>query len=187
MTSAIDEILEFNRGFVARREYEPFITDRFPDKKLVILTCMDTRLIELLPRAMNLRNGDVKIVKSAGAVVSHAFGSVMRSIVVAVHALGARKILVVGHHDCGMVGLNCDKILEHVRRAGVAEESIKNIEKSGVNLRRWLGGFEKVEDGVLASVDLIRRHPLIPTSVPVHGLIIHPTTGELERVAEPHA
>ena len=51
---------------------------------MVIISCMDTRLVELLPKAMNMRNGDVKIIKVAGAVISHPFGSIMRSILVAV-------------------------------------------------------------------------------------------------------
>ena len=65
---------------------------------------MDTRLVELLPKAMGIRNGDVKMIKIAGAVVSHPFGSVMRSILVAVYQLGADEIAVVGHHGCGMTG-----------------------------------------------------------------------------------
>ena len=70
--------------------------------KMVIISCMDTRLVELLPKAMNMRNGDVKIIKVAGAVISHPFGSIMRSILVAVYELGADEVCVVGHHDCGM-------------------------------------------------------------------------------------
>lgn len=62
---------------------------------------MDTRLVELLPHALNLRNGDVKIVKNAGALVSHPFGSIMRSILVAVYELQADEVCVIGHHDCG--------------------------------------------------------------------------------------
>src|SRR5207249_9325659 len=106
----LDDILTHNTSFVARREYEAFLTDRFPDKKLVILTCMDTRLIELLPRAMGVRNGDVKMIKNAGAIVSHPFGSVMRSILVAVYELGAAEVAVVGHHECGMTGLSCARV-----------------------------------------------------------------------------
>lgn len=41
---------------------------------------MDTRLLELLPKAMGLKNGDAKIVKNAGAVISHPFGGVMKYI-----------------------------------------------------------------------------------------------------------
>ena len=32
----LDDILTHNTSFVARREYEAFLTDRFPDKKLVV-------------------------------------------------------------------------------------------------------------------------------------------------------
>ncbi len=69
--SKLSEILSYNAEFVARKDYESYRTDRYPEKRMVILTCMDTRLIELLPKAMNLRNGDVKIIKNAGAIVSH--------------------------------------------------------------------------------------------------------------------
>ena len=74
--SMVPDILAFNREFVASKAYEAFKTDKFPNKKLVVITCMDTRLVELLPRAMNLRNGDIKLIKSAGAVVAHPSGSI---------------------------------------------------------------------------------------------------------------
>src|SRR5580658_6982492 len=109
--SLLSEILAQNASFVERREYEPFRTDAFPDKKLVVLSCMDSRLVELLPRAMNLRNGDAKMIKNAGAIVSHPFGSVMRSILVAVYELMAAEVAVVGHHGCGMTGLSCERFL----------------------------------------------------------------------------
>ena len=182
--STITEILEFNRSFVARKEYEEFRTDRFPNKKLVIVTCMDTRLVELLPRSMNLRNGDVKIIKIAGAIVAHPFGSVMRSILVAVYALEAAEIAVIGHHDCGMTGLDCGRLLEKARARGVPDDVLATVESCGVDLKRWLVGFESVEDGVRESVDMIHRHPLLPKNLPVHGLVISPDTGKLELVVD---
>ena len=39
----IDQIIDYNRSFVERKGYEPFITDKYPDKKLAVLTCMDYR------------------------------------------------------------------------------------------------------------------------------------------------
>lgn len=181
-TSLIDEILEYNRNFVARREYEPFRTDRFPDKKLVVLTCMDTRLIELLPHAMGLRNGDAKIIKNAGAIVSHPFGSVMRSILVAVYELGAREVAVVGHHGCGMTGLSCESVLQKAKARGVSEDLLRTLRHSGIEMEKFLHGFDKVEDGVRQSVEIIRHHPLMPQDVPVHGMLISPETGQLDAV-----
>ena len=182
--SLISDILDHNASFVAHREYEPFRTDRFPDKKLVIITCMDTRLVELLPRAMNVRQGDAKVIKNAGAIVSHPFGSVMRSILVAVYELNAREVAVVGHHQCGMTGLSCGRILDKARSRGVSDETMDTLRHCGVDLDRWLCGFDTVEDGVRASVDVIRHHPLLPKDVPVHGMIIHPETGKLDLLVD---
>ena len=182
--SLISDILDHNTSFVAKGEYERFRTDRFPDKKLVILTCMDTRLIELLPRAMDTRQGDVKLIKNAGAIVSHPFGSVMRSILVAVYELQAAEVAVVGHHQCGMTGLSCGRILDKARGRGVADETLATLRHAGIDLERWLCGFETVEDGVRASVTLVREHPLLPKDVPVHGLVIDPETGKLDLLVD---
>lgn len=67
----INEIMEYNKKFVENKAYEPYLTSKYPDKKLAILTCMDTRLIELLPAALGLKNGDAKIIKNAGGVITH--------------------------------------------------------------------------------------------------------------------
>jgi carbonic anhydrase len=185
--SIVSEILEHNRGFTARREYEQFLTDPFPSKKLVVLTCMDTRLVELLPRAMGFRNGDVKLVKNAGAIVSHPFGSVMRSIMLAIYQLHAEEVVVVGHSGCGMTALSCESILSKARERGVPEEVLATLWHSGIDLKRWLTGFERVEDGVRGSVEMIRQHPLLPCDVAVHGMIIDSQTGALKLIVDGYA
>lgn len=106
--NSITTIMQHNQEFVTSKEYEAYLSSPFPEKKLVILTCMDTRLTELLPKAMNIRNGDAKILKNAGAIISQPFGSVMRSILVAIYELKAEEVIVVGHHGCGMASLNSD-------------------------------------------------------------------------------
>lgn len=104
------------------------------------------------------------------------------------------------------------------------------LEYSGINVKRWLHGFDSVYDSVnnrcgggggdvararrslavcrvhgtsltnhhhdappthpptpgLRSVAVIRNHPLVPASMPVHGLVIHPVTGLLEVVVDGH-
>lgn len=98
----IKEILEYNRTFVANKEYEPYQTTKYPDKKIAIVSCMDTRLTKLLPAALGLRNGDVKIIKNAGGVITNPFDSTMRSLLVSVYELGVEEIMVIGHTDCGV-------------------------------------------------------------------------------------
>lgn len=176
----LDQILEYNEEFVKEKRYEEFITTKFPDKKFVILTCMDTRLLEMLPKAMNFKNGDAKIVKSAGAVINHPFGGIMRSLIVAVYELNADEIYIVGHHDRGMSAIDPDVILDKMKKRGIDEKTIEMMKYSGVNLEGWLGGFNDVAESVSHSVNMVRHHPLLVNTVPVHGLVIDPTTGKLD-------
>lgn len=60
----IDEILQCNKDFIANKVYEKFFTSKFPNKKVAVISCMDTRLTELLPAALGLKNGDAKIIKN---------------------------------------------------------------------------------------------------------------------------
>lgn len=182
--SIISRILDYNNTFVDQKEYKEFHTTKYPDKKIVILTCMDTRLLELLPKAMGLRNGDAKIIKNAGAVVSHPFGSIMRSILVAIYELKAEEVCVIGHHGCGMVGLQPSSILEAAKKNGISEDRIDTLSNAGIDLSKWLTGFQCVEESVTNSVHLIKNHPLIPDNVAIHGMVIHPETGKLDLVVD---
>ena len=98
----LEEILQYNKEFVESKAYEKYAASKYPNKKLAILSCMDTRLTELLPAALGLKNGDAKIIKNAGGIIADPFGSVMRSLLIAVHTLGVEYILVIGHTDCGV-------------------------------------------------------------------------------------
>ena len=180
--SILADILAHNRRFVANKEYKQYETDQWPNKKIVVVTCMDTRLVELLPAAMDLRQGDAKVLKTAGAIVSSPFGSIMRSILVAVYQLGAQEVAVVGHHNCGMTNLSCEKILESARSRGIDPNVIETLEHGGINLQDWLRGFSDVRESVRESVRVIQKHPLMPKEILVHGLLISPETGELEVV-----
>ena len=62
----LEEILAYNKQFVENKGYESYITNKYPDKKIAILSCMDTRLTALLPAALGIKNGDVKMIKNAG-------------------------------------------------------------------------------------------------------------------------
>lgn len=177
--SKLNEILEFNKSFVENKEYEQYATSKNPKKKMVLLSCMDTRLTDLLPKALNIKNGDVKIVKNAGATVMHPFGSIIRSIIVAIYEFNADEILVIGHPGCGMCNLNTDNLLEKAINRGIPQKSIDTLLNGGIDVKKWLHGFDSVEESITDSVNLIKKHPLMPEGISVHGLTIDPETGKL--------
>ena len=176
----LDEILEHNKMFVENKEYEQYKATKYPDKKLVILSCMDTRLTELLPKALNLKNGDAKIVKNAGATIMHPFGSIIRSVIVAIYEFDTDEVLVIGHKNCGMSNIDGEETINKIISRGISEVTIETLSNSGIDIKKWLHGFDSVEDSVKESVDLIKKHPLIPKEIKVHGLIMDPETGKLE-------
>ncbi|MDD3350144.1 MAG: carbonic anhydrase [Eubacteriales bacterium] len=176
----LDEILEYNKAFVDKGLYQDFITTKYPDKKIIVLSCMDTRLTQLLPKALNLQNGDAKFISNAGAVLSHPFGSIMRSIIVAIYELEVEEVLVISHHGCGMNNVEPKRIIEAMKQKGISDETLYTLRYSGIDLNDWLRGFDCVFDSVKESVDKIRNHPLITKDITVHGLIADPETGALE-------
>ena len=157
----IDQIIEYNKTFVAQKGYEKYLTDKYPDKKLAVLSCMDTRLTELLPAALGLKNGDAKIIKNAGGLVISAFDSAMRSLIVAIYELGVEEEMIA---------------------RGVTDDTLDTIQKCGIDLHHWLEGFKDTPTSVRKTVETIKTHPLVPKDIVVRGFIIDSETGELEEV-----
>ena len=175
----IDQMLEYNRQFVANKGYAEFQTSKYPDKKIAIVTCMDTRLVQLLPAALGLKNGDVKIIKNAGGTITNPFDSTMRSLLVAIYELGVNEVMIIGHTGCGVQGMDAKEMLHLMKERGVDEEHIQLMRHCGIDLDSWLHGFDDTEAAVLETVDLVGNHPLMPKDVVVRGYIMDSVTGEL--------
>ena len=170
----IEDILKYNKKFVENKEYERYQAGKYPEKKLAILSCMDTRLTELLPAALG-----IKIIKNAGAVITHPFGSVVRSLLVAIVELGVEDVMVIGHTDCGVQHIDADLILNHLRERGVSMDSVEMLKYAGVDFEKWLCGFNTIRESVENTVKTLKEHPLIPKDVGISGYIMDTKTGEL--------
>lgn len=179
----IEQMLEFNRKFVESKEYENYKTSKFPDKRIAIVTCMDTRLVGLLPAALGIKNGDVKMIKNAGAVITNPFDSTVRSLLVAIYELGVNEIMVIGHTGCGVQGMDAEEMLHLMRERGIDEEHISLMRHCGIDLNSWLHGFDDTSSAIQETVDLIANHPLVPKDVVVKGYIMDSETGELSKIS----
>ncbi|WP_255452297.1 beta-class carbonic anhydrase [Sporosarcina sp. ANT_H38] len=139
-----------------------------------------TRLVELLQKSMNLRNGDMKIVKSAGAIVNHPFGSIL----FALYELHAEELFIVGHYDCGMSAVDPDIMIEHMKERGISDETFDILKYSSHDIDSWLRGFGDVKSSVLKSCEVVRNHPLLAKTIPVHGLVMDPQTGLFDLLSD---
>ncbi|MCM1137776.1 MAG: carbonic anhydrase [Duncaniella sp.] len=175
----IDEILKHNRQFVESGAYKQYETSKYPDKRIAIVTCMDTRLTHLLPAALGIKNGDVKMIKNAGGTITNPFDSTVRSLLVAIYELGVNEVMIIGHTGCGVQGMDAAEMLELMRHRGIDEEHISLMRHCGIDLDSWLHGFDDTEAAVRETVDLVKNHPLIPHDISVRGFIIDSVTGLL--------
>lgn len=178
----IEQMLEYNKRFVKTKAYEQFKTSKYPDKKIAIVTCMDTRLVELLPAALGIKNGDVKIIKNAGGTITNPFDSTVRSLLVAIYELGVNEIMIIGHTGCGVQGMDSQEMQHLMRERGIDDEHINLMKHCGIDLDSWLHGFDDTEAAVLETVDLVKNHPLVPKDIIVRGYIMDSETGKLNTI-----
>lgn len=174
----INDILAYNNAFVANKDYQIYETSKYPNKKLAIVTCMDTRLSELLLKALGLKNGDAKIIKNAGGTISHPYGSAVRSLLIAIYELGVEEIMVIGHSDCGVQHMEAIEVISKMKQRGI-DINKANPNAYGVDLMTWLDGFQNVETAITESVHLLKHHPLITKDIQIYGFIMDSLTGKL--------
>lgn len=175
----INELLKHNEEFVAKEGYKPHITSKYPDKKIAIVTCMDTRLVTLLPAALGIKNGDVKMIKNAGGVIPHPWDSTMKSLLVGIYELGVTSVMIIGHTECGVQGMKATEMIHLMEERGIKPETISMVKRCGVDLDKWLTGFEDTTKAVKDSVELVKNHPLVPSDVEVSGYIMDSLTGKI--------
>jgi carbonic anhydrase len=110
----IDELVANNTAFAA--SLPPQHLPLQPRRKLVIVTCMDSRLDVFA--ALGLREGEAHILRNAGGVITD---DVIRSLAVSQRRLGTRAVMLVHHTDCGMQTLTDDGFRAELQQAtGVA-------------------------------------------------------------------
>lgn len=177
----LEDILAHNERFVAERE-RPL--SKRPAKKIVVFTCMDTRLVEFLEPAMGVGRGDVQVIKNAGNTLIDPAGGVIRSLVAAIFALGCEEVMVIGHKDCGMAAINEADLRRAMLARGVPVAVIDGLQPS---LREWLGAFSDPDGNVHSVVRQLRGNPLLPRDVPVHGLMFDPFSGRLDLLTSGYA
>lgn len=181
----IEEILAVNKKFCENPpqnyEGEDIHASKLPAKKLAIVTCMDTRLVNFLEPALGLTRGDVKIIKTAGNTINGVFDSTVRSLLVCIYELGVQEIAIIGHHECGMAKTTSESLTKAMLERGVSADAIRMIRK---DLQEWADEFQHPEENVRDAVAQLKTNPLIPKDVKIHGLIFHPRTGELELLTQ---
>ena len=162
--SVIDEVLAANEIYSRTHELRK-LTPR-PERKLAVLTCMDTRLSI---RTLGLKTGDAHVIRNAGGIVTE---DTLRSLVVSHYLLGTEEIMVINHTDCGLMHTSEQDLRGRIQnRTGTAVVAPASFYT-----------FQNVEENVRHQLQKLRSHPWIPESVAVRGFVYDVTNGRLREI-----
>ena len=161
---------EFNELFAANSDFQAGFKSQdltgFALKGLAIVTCMDSRIEPL--KVVGLKAGDAKILRNAGARVTE---DVLRTLVLATHLLGVKRVLVMPHTDCRMASGDEDSI-----HASIMESS--GIDTRSIEIRTVKDQIAALKTDVLR----IQTFPLLSEDLEVIGAVYDVKTGKLEKI-----
>ena len=179
--TVLQQMLDANHRFMEHLPSEYMCpthrVDKYPKRQIAIVTCMDTRLVDFLEPALGIGRGEAKMIKTAGNSITGVFSETIRSLLVCIYELGVKEIFVIGHEDCGMMHSTSQSLIEKMTSRGISSDAIAMIKDK---LEHWTDSFEHPAENVIDAVHQIKANPLIPKDVAVHGLIVHPHSGEAE-------
>lgn len=158
------------------------------DKKALFLTDIENGLEPILQEVTNIRPENMLTIQSYGPVISHPYGDIMRSVIIAIYQENVEEIFVVGTKDKRTPTVNVQTQLESMKdKIQTLDYLFQNCkpEFSGGTIDDWLNGKENGSDNIEKSVDIIRHHPLVPSNVKVQGLMVNNKDGKFSIVEVP--
>ncbi|GAB2909223.1 carbonic anhydrase [Rhodococcus aerolatus] len=165
--SGFDELLADNERYAARFHLQGLAG--FATSGFALVTCMDSRIEPL--SMLGLVPGDAKIMRNAGGRVTE---DTLRSLTLAAHSLGVRRIAVMQHTDCAMMKSTDTEV---GARIGTA------LGRDPVDFT-----FRTIADpdaDLAADVALVRDFDLLPAGVEVAGWRYDVETGRVLVVVDP--
>src|SRR5690242_8785620 len=162
--SVIDEVIQANEIYARTHELRK-LTPR-PERRLAVLTCMDTRLSI---RTLGLKTGDAHIIRNAGGIVTD---DSLRSLVVSHYLLGTEEFMVINHTDCGLMLTSEQDLRTRIQnRAGTAAIAPASVY-----------AFQHSDENVRHQWQKLRTPPWITKQVAVRGFVYDVSSGRLREI-----
>lgn len=156
-----------------------------PARRFAILTCMDARLDPA--KYAGLAEGDAHVIRNAGG---RASDDAIRSLVISYKLLGTKEWFVIHHTNCGMEFFT-DEVMRgllanSLETAALGDDGFHDVGSGPGSAEGayidWLT-ISDLTQSVVDDVTRIRRHPLVPGTIPIYGYVYDVATGRLNEIA----
>ena len=166
MSDDFSDVAESNADYVAA--FPGKDVPGLPAKKMLLLTCMDCRILP--HQALGMELGDMKVLRNGGGQLNSAVES---DIVLASHVLDCDRILIMQHTRCGMAASTLESVREAV-------ESNTGVDASQFTPSVIDNQMEKLTH----DVKTLRSNPLLKSNVVVQGAMYDVDTGKVDFIDE---
>ena len=182
--SVLNEVLQANETYAESFDKGDLALP--PARGFAILTCMDARLDPA--KYAGLAEGDAHVIRNAGG---RASDDAIRSLVISYKLLGTKEWFVIHHTDCGMEFFTDDVIrgllASSLETAELGEDGFTDVGTGPGSTEAAYIDWLTISDQAGAVVDdvtRIRRHPLVPGRIPIHGFVYDVRSGRLVEIPE---
>jgi carbonic anhydrase len=166
MTGDFSDIADSNAEFVSA--FTGQNVPGLPAKKMLLLTCMDCRIIPHQVLGMSI--GDMKVIRNGGGQLNSAVES---DIVVANNVLDCDRILIMQHTQCGMAAATLESVRDTVQA------------NTGVDASEFTPSvIENQMAKLTLDVETLRNNPMLKSNAVVQGAMYHVETGKVDFIGE---
>lgn len=162
--SNFSDIVEGNEGYVAR--FNGQSTPGLPARHLLLLTCMDCRILP--HEALGVSIGDMKVMRNGGAQLN---SNMVSDLIVANNVLNCDRILIMPHTRCGMAAATLESVRTTV--ASNTGADVSNYHPAVV---------ENQMEKLVSDVKSLRTNPLVKPNTIIEGAIYDVDTGQVNFV-----
>ena len=166
MTGDFSDVADSNAEFVSA--FTGQNVPGLPAKKMLLLTCMDCRIIPHQVLGMSI--GDMKVIRNGGGQLNSAVES---DIIVANNVLDCDQILIMQHTQCGMAAATLESVRESVQA------------NTGVDASQFTPSVIENQMAKLThDVETLRNNPMLKSNAVVQGAMYHVETGKVDFIGE---
>src|SRR5499425_1511385 len=159
--SVFDEMLAHNARYAETFGLGHLQTP--PVRKLVILTCMDSRMD--LEQLLGLQVGDAHMIRNAGGL---ATDDAIRSLLLSTHLLGTRAIAIIQHTECGLLSITDEEFRWRLSASTGKDASHMQFH-----------AFRDLDRNVRQQVARVKSDPFLPRQIDVRGFVYDVKRGSL--------
>ncbi|WP_332691324.1 hypothetical protein [Halalkalibacter lacteus] len=152
-------------------------------KKILVITDIKHEFQQQLPKLLNMEASRLLVLSSVGASITQPYGCLVRNILLEIYQQNIEQIYLIVPKEHTSPKFNQTILLDKFEKDGIDQGLLHALNYSRIvkeDILSWLKGNEVDGEATLKqSLNLLKKHPLIPKRVSISAYTMNVETGNL--------